>query len=229
MKKRIRIQGMLIVFSILLAFILYNLGLPHWKDERLDKILDFLGVGFILTGFVFRIAARGYKEEKSLSGNALVMDGPYALMRNPMYFGTLLIGTGFVAVLLEWWALILFLFIFGLIYTPQVRKEEAVLTERFGQVYKDYCKDTPRYLPKLSRIFVLRKYLRLKFAWLKMEWQSLTAATICLIVIEAWEDFTFFGRQGLWRKTAELTIAMAVFALILTLLFATNKKQPPSS
>jgi protein-S-isoprenylcysteine O-methyltransferase Ste14 len=223
-KKRIRIQGMLIVFTILAVFFLHKFLLPHWKDERIDKILDILGVGFILTGFLFRVSARGYKEENSLSGKALVMDGPYALMRNPMYFGTLLIGTGFIAVLLEWWALPLFLLIFILIYTPQVSKEEAVLTQRFGRVYTDYCKETPRYLPRFSRLFSLRRYLRLKPSWLKMERQSLAAAMICLMVIEAWEDFTLFGWQELLRKTLELALTIAVFALTLILLFRNKEK-----
>jgi protein-S-isoprenylcysteine O-methyltransferase Ste14 len=225
MKKRIRIQGMLIVFAMITIVLLHRFLPPHWKKERPDEFLDVLGIGIILAGFVFRISARGYKEEKSLSGKKLITDGPYTLMRNPMYFGSLMIGTGFITVLVEWWGLLVFLCIFLLIYIPQVKKEEAVLVERFGQKYKDYCKETPRYFPKVQYLLSLRKYLPLKLSWLKKELPSLAAAITCLIVIEIWEDVTLFGSQELFREALELILTTAAFAFIIVLLFRTKEKQ----
>jgi len=228
MKKRIRIQGMLMAFAMAAVFLLYKFLFPHWQDEATDEFLDVLGIGFIFAGFLFRISARGYKEEKSLSGKMLVTDGPYALMRNPMYFGTLLIGAGFIIVLMEWWALLIFLLIFGLIYVPQARKEEAVLAQRFGQEYKDYCQETPRYFPKIQHLLSLRKYLPLRLSWLKKELSSLVSAITCLVVIETWQDVVLFGSKELLREILELALTIAVFIVIFMLFFGTKKKQPCS-
>lgn len=215
---------MLIALAIVAVFFLYKFIFPRWKNEKSEELLDILGICFILTGFIFRISARGYKEKESRNGKALVTDGPYALMRNPMYFGTLLIGTGFIAVLVEWWALLIFLSIFFLIYVPQVRKEEAVLAQRFGQDYKDYCKKTPRYFPKIHYLLGLRKYIWLEFSWIKKEWSSLVATIICIMILEIWSDVRLFGRQELFKEALELTLTIGVFALIITLIFGTKKK-----
>ncbi|MDI6758843.1 MAG: methyltransferase, partial [Candidatus Omnitrophota bacterium] len=128
MKKRIRIQGMLIFLAVVLTISIPKFVFPYWKEEPLEEFLDVLGVGIVLFGFLFRIAARGYKEEKSFGGKNLVKDGPYYLMRNPMYFGTSLIGIGITIALFKLWIILLFLIICFLIYIPQVKKEEDLLS-----------------------------------------------------------------------------------------------------
>lgn len=80
---------------------------PHWKKEILDEFLDAIGISLVLFGFLFRIAARGYKADGSPEGKKLITNGLYGLMRNPMYVGTLLIGLGINLVLFEWWVAIL--------------------------------------------------------------------------------------------------------------------------
>lgn len=94
MKKRIKIQGFLIFLATLATISLSKFVFPHWKKEPWDEFLDVVGIGLVLFGFLFRITARGYKQEKSYNGKLLVKDGPYAMVRNPMYFGTFMIGTG---------------------------------------------------------------------------------------------------------------------------------------
>lgn len=219
MKRRIRIQGMLIALTMITVFLLYKILFPHWKNEKLDEFLDALGIFFVLIGFLFRISARGHKEENSSRGKALVTDGPYAIMRNPMYFGTLMIGTGFITVLVEWWALLVFLSVFFLIYRPQVKNEEAALTARFGQTYLDYCKETPRYFPKLKRFVFPQKYLFLRPSWLKKELPSLLAAATCMVAIETWEDIMLFGKQELFKELLELCFTIAVLVLAIGLLY----------
>jgi len=210
---------MLIFFAIVAVFVLYAFVFPRWRNEKLDEILDFLGIGIILFGFLLRISARGYKEDNSLSSNKLVTGGPYALMRNPMYFGTLLIGTGFVITLVEWWALLLFLFIFFWIYIPEVNKEEAVLEHNFGQEYIDYCKITPRYLPRLDYLLSIRKYLPLKLTWIKKELFSLIGTLVCVVIIEVWQDVILFGGDELVKETQELILTIILFIFIILLCF----------
>jgi protein-S-isoprenylcysteine O-methyltransferase Ste14 len=188
MKRRIGIQGMLMLSAALAAVLLCEVVFPRWQNRRLDAFLDVAGLALVILGFLFRISARGYKEEGSSGGSRLVTGGPYALARNPMYFGTFLIGTGFVMVLFEWWAWLVFTAVFLCIYIPQVRREEAVLKERFGQEYAAYCAAVPKYFPRLNRLLAPKKYLPLKLAWIKKEILSFIVTLAVLVIVELWRS-----------------------------------------
>jgi protein-S-isoprenylcysteine O-methyltransferase Ste14 len=209
---------------MLLFIFLSKFLFPHWKQEPLDEFLDALGIILVLLAFFIRISARGFKAEKSNKGECLIKDGPYSLMRNPMYFGTLLIGLGIVLVLFQWWAFLLFLIVFLLIYIPQIKVEEKVLSKQFGDKYKDYCKGTPKYFPNISVIFKAdpRDYLFLKWKWIKKELFSLIAVVGCIIAIEAWEDVKMFGYMEFIKEPLELALIIAVFVIVIILF---NKKE----
>lgn len=83
-------------------------------------------------------------------GLQVVCEGPYALCRNPLYWGTFLIAismtlflqSGVFAVSL--WPPVL-LYLFGV-----VPAEERFLRHHLGRDYTNYCERTPRWLPKWS-------------------------------------------------------------------------------
>jgi len=173
--------------------LLSNFMFHRERQEVLDVALNAAGMSLILLGFLFRISARGYKEEKSSNGNALVKDGPYAVIRNPMYFGTFTIGTGIVVMLLEPWVFLLFSGIFLLIYIPQMKKEEKTLLDKFGGEYKEYCAATPKYFPRIDYLFRLDKYVSLKPFWIRKEIVSIITTVAVVILIEIWECFRLSG------------------------------------
>jgi protein-S-isoprenylcysteine O-methyltransferase Ste14 len=88
-----------------------------------------------------------------LSGNKrieLITDGPYSIVRNPLYFFSLIgaIGIGLVSENILILALIV---IFYVVYYPfTVLAEEKKLENTFGQAYLEYKQRTPRFLPKPS-------------------------------------------------------------------------------
>lgn len=224
MKKRIRIQGMLVFFSVIAAIFLSKYLFQDWKEEILDEFWDIIGIVIILAGFLFRIVARGYKEENSLAGKMLIKDGPYALMRNPMYFGTLLIGLGVIVVIFQWWVFLLFAAVFLLIYFPQVRTEEKILLGHFGEEYSQYCKVTPRYLPKLIlRIKEICSCMRFKWGWIKRERVSLIVTLAVVIFAEAWKDMRSLGRQAYWNELWGSFVTILIVILIISLLFHEKK------
>ena len=217
MKKRIRIQGLLIFISFILAIFLYKILLAQWQGKLLDKLFDCLGIALVLSGFLFRISARGYKEEKSAGGRNLVTDGPYAAVRNPMYFGTLLIGTGVIFTLLQLWVIFPFIIIFLLIYIPQIKKEEALLLKTFREAYQAYSQSTPRCFPRLKGLLSLPGRLRLKLSWVRKESASLLLTIIAILVIEAWEDVQLFGRLEFLRESIELVLMLLSFTALIVL------------
>jgi protein-S-isoprenylcysteine O-methyltransferase Ste14 len=66
----------------------------------------------------------------------LMTDGPYKMSRNPMLSGTYLYYAGIVVALWNWWALLVFAAVAGLMIL-QVRSEEKRLEADFGEEYLD--------------------------------------------------------------------------------------------
>jgi protein-S-isoprenylcysteine O-methyltransferase Ste14 len=188
MKIRIKIQGALMFLGLAAIILLSSSVFPHARQKGMDEALSAIGMGIILFGFLFRISARGYKEEKSSNGNVLVKDGPYAVIRNPMYFGTFTIGVGVIVMLLELWILLVFAIIFLIIYIPQMRREEKLLMGRFGEEYKEYCRRTPKYLPRPDYLLRINKYISLKPFWVRKEMFSMIPTIVIVLLMEIWEQ-----------------------------------------
>ena len=138
-----------------------------------------------------------------------------------MYFGTLLIGLGTIAILLNEWALPPFLIVFLLIYVPQIHREQRQLMGKFGQVYRAYCERTPAYFPRLSFLsrLDLRESLPLKASWFKKEWVSLVGVFGVIIVLEIWQDVHFFGRAEFLKELKEFLSTGLVYLVILFFLY----------
>jgi protein-S-isoprenylcysteine O-methyltransferase Ste14 len=82
----------------------------------------------------------------------LVSSGPFALIRNPLYVGNILLWTGFaVSAQLVWLAPIIVVLL-TLEYHAIVRWEEGLLAQRIGEPYSQYAARVPRWLPSLSRL-----------------------------------------------------------------------------
>ena len=214
MKPRIKIQGLSIFISIVITIFLHKMLFPRWEGRLWNDLFNFLGILLVLFGFLFRVCARGHKEEKSSQGRSLVKDGPYALIRNPMYFGTLLIGIGTTAILFQFWTIFLFLAVFLLIYIPQVRKEEALLAAMFKEEYQEYSKAVPGYFPRIRSLLNLRKHLDLKLSWVKKELSSFIFTLLIILVIEIWEDARLFGPAELIQKPIELVFVVLFLAIL---------------
>ena len=91
---------------------------------------------------------KGWKEIVFQRGNVLVTEGIYAAVRHPQYLGFLLVTLG---QFLVWptiptailWPLLVVL------YRRQAKREEAILSEKFGEHFRQWASKTPMFLPKL--------------------------------------------------------------------------------
>ncbi len=79
--------------------------------------------------------------------NVVVAEGPYSIVRNPLYVFSFLGAMGFgLAVENPLLAVVLGV-AFGLYYTFVVKGEEQFLSSQFGPAFQEYCARTPRWLP----------------------------------------------------------------------------------
>lgn len=81
----------------------------------------------------------------------LATSGPYAYVRNPLYSGSLLIALGFLLLNGNPWFAVPVVVAAVVVYTRTIRAEEAVLTERFGDAFRDYRARVPALLPWRGR------------------------------------------------------------------------------
>jgi len=111
-----------------------------------------VGVGLMVLGFVpFVFAVRRFLAagtnvptwEPSL---ALVEDGPYRYTRNPIYIGLVTLYFGLSVALTSVWALIFLPLLIAVLHHGVVLREEAYLTGKFGDSYRNFQKRIPRWL-----------------------------------------------------------------------------------
>jgi protein-S-isoprenylcysteine O-methyltransferase Ste14 len=84
----------------------------------------------------------------SLDKNAtLACNGPYAVVRNPMYLGRYFIILGAVLLLGSVWAIVLYTLVYYFYMVNRVRREEERLRPALGKPYEEYCVHVNRFLP----------------------------------------------------------------------------------
>jgi protein-S-isoprenylcysteine O-methyltransferase Ste14 len=88
----------------------------------------------------------------SVGGTYLVTSGPFALVRNPLYFGNMMIyaGIGIMSMALFPWLPLVALVWFAIQYHLIVTREEEYLAERFGAAYAEYRAAVRRFLPRIT-------------------------------------------------------------------------------
>lgn len=87
-----------------------------------------------------------------VGGTYLIVTGPFAYVKNPLYLGNILLylGIGIMS-----WALFPYLQITALLffyfqYHVIINEEEGFLREKFGEDYEKYYKAVPRLIPRLT-------------------------------------------------------------------------------
>lgn len=211
MKRRLKINGVIIFVAFILTAAFPAIFFRKEKITFLDQAAEISGVALILLGQIIRVSSRGYKSENSQGGHALIQDGPYSLVRNPMYLGIFLIGMGIVSVLFNCWAGGFFLLVFIIRYLILVFKEEKRLLLMFPEDYPAYKKRTPRILPYWKMLLQddISEYLPLKVPWLKKEIGPISAVLFITFFIESWEDIQNKG-IGVYFKEALVYLTIII-------------------
>ncbi len=121
----------------------------------------------------------------------LVTGGPYAVVRNPLYWGNLLILSGFAVMSELMWLIPVVIIFFFVQYQCIVLWEEECLREFFPSEAEDYFRRVPRWLPNVRGLMrYLRQYPLPYYGWvhvLKRErstLQGLVMGCIAMMVKE---------------------------------------------
>jgi protein-S-isoprenylcysteine O-methyltransferase Ste14 len=139
-----RFRGWLVAPPLLLAL--------FWTAGRVDRpvLCWTLGLGLFAVGVFLRVWAQQHLHYRLRVDTTLTRTGPYRRLRNPIYWGNTLIGAGLVATSgLLWLVLPTAAWFLG-VYAVVVRYEEGVLTELYGEPYRRFLEEIPRWIPRSS-------------------------------------------------------------------------------
>jgi protein-S-isoprenylcysteine O-methyltransferase Ste14 len=94
----------------------------------------------------------------TVGGTYLIISGPFAHLRNPLYLGNIMMytGIGIMSFALFPWLQIAGLVFFSFQYHIIIIEEEGYLKNTFGKQFEDYIANVPRFIPRLSSYKVSR-------------------------------------------------------------------------
>lgn len=145
-----------VLLAVLTIVILESLGTlePHFEFAITGAIVGLLLCAF---GAALTMVSQ-YQMGKSwrigvdeTEKTELVTHGMFCFSRNPIYFGMLLVGLGFVVLVPHVFMVVSYILAFIGIDLQVRRIEEPHLVRVFGEEYKDYTRKTNRYIPWVPR------------------------------------------------------------------------------
>ena len=122
-------------------------GLGSANGVAVAAGLGLAGAGLaliVVSGMAFQRA--GTSVVPTQPSTALVTNGPYAVTRNPIYIGFVLVYFGLAIVLTSAWMLLLLIPTLIVLQRGVVEREEVYLEEKFGAAYRKYQERVPRWL-----------------------------------------------------------------------------------
>ncbi|KAB2907818.1 MAG: isoprenylcysteine carboxylmethyltransferase family protein [Ignavibacteriales bacterium] len=153
-----------------------------------------IGLLLVLVGEAFRFggvrwAGSETRTTGTVGGAFLIISGPFAYVRNPLYVGNIFIyvGIGVMSMALFPWLHIVAFLWFVFQYIMIVSEEEKYLSRQYGEAYQEYCDRVPRFIPRLTpyrNSAVVQPPLNNK-AGLRSEMRSLQAIVIVIILLVA--------------------------------------------
>ena len=121
--------------------ILYFWLAPRWATpERLIIGAIVAAVGLFV---------RGWAAGHIVKNTQLATTGPYAHVRNPLYFGSFLLAAGF-AIAAHPILLVFVALFWAVIYFPTMERERQHILGRFPDTYPSFAQNVPLFVPRLT-------------------------------------------------------------------------------
>ncbi len=121
---------------------------PALMSQWLSDVVELFGLILLGTAAFGRVWCLVYVAGKK--DNVLVTQGPYSVVRNPLYVFSFLGVIGFGLAVENPILSVVLAIAFILYYRHVVPREEASLVAEFGAPYQAYLDSTPRWIPRFA-------------------------------------------------------------------------------
>jgi protein-S-isoprenylcysteine O-methyltransferase Ste14 len=110
------------------------------------SVLTWMGIGLAIWAR-YHLAEYWSARITIKEGHQLIRTGPYARLRHPIYSGIVLAAIG-SALVIDQWRCVLGVCLVLIGFCIKARKEEAMLTQQFGEVFRDHQKHAGFLIPR---------------------------------------------------------------------------------
>ena len=128
-------QGLAVVLIVVFAL-----------TARPSTLSIAIGLPLAIVGMLIRLYASGFV----MKNKELATQGPYALVRHPLYTGNIVLLVGFAIAGATWWGLPLLAFFFWFYYPTAIEYEDRKLKSIFGDAWRQWAGRTPALVPNLG-------------------------------------------------------------------------------
>jgi protein-S-isoprenylcysteine O-methyltransferase Ste14 len=142
---------------LLAMFALFKPAYTQFGSHNGEIAMDIFAALVVLSGLALRFATIGWAyidrggRNKKVYASKLVSEGYFALSRNPLYLGNMLIYSGVFLWHGSLPVIVIGIPLFYAIYSAIIAAEEHFLTRTFGDDYRAYVARVPRWIPDLRR------------------------------------------------------------------------------
>ncbi len=117
-----------------------------------EEIIWPLGVSIVILGVGLRIWAQQHVHHRLIGHKQLTTTGPYGFVRNPLYVGNIILCIGAVVTSELLWLVPITIFWCLGVYSIVIRYEEEHLLKKYGDAYRRYLSEVPRWFPKILSV-----------------------------------------------------------------------------
>lgn len=138
-------RRLLLFFAILIIGGLMMTVAPAWENPSIPSMIRIMAMGTIWIGIVGRMWCTLYIGGRK--ADEVVTEGPYSVMRNPLYFYSAIAAIGVGSMTATLTAGLLFGLLCWFAFHFVILREEKFLSDLFGAPYAAYCAAVPRFFP----------------------------------------------------------------------------------
>lgn len=178
-------------------------------------VLQLAAIAMVPTGLFLRATVIGYAYirrgglNKRVYAKDLVTEGMFGVCRNPLYVGNMLIYSGVFLFHGNPFVAMTGVLLFAFIYQCIVLAEEEFLLGKFGDAYRSYCRDVPRWALKLSRMGISTEGMAFNLRRvIAKDYSTIAAALVALLAIEFYRSV----------RTTDMSASLPYLSALATLL-----------
>lgn len=217
----------LIIVALFIAFpptttVLSSAALEQWKD--------FLALVIVAAGLVLRSTVIGYAYikrgglNKRVYAKDLVTEGMFGVCRNPLYVGNMLIYSGLFLFHGNPVVVVAGCLLFAFIYQCIIYAEEEFLANKFGEAYRAYAQDVPRWGLKLGAFSASTEGMAFNMRRVVAKDYSTMSSTLIALLATEFYRVAADSVSGQELSYAILLVGLFVGVIALTGLVSSLKK-----
>ena len=165
-------------------------------DNSIPQLFNYIWLGISLFGLYIRvftvahtpINTSGRNTKEGQIAEELNTTGIYSIVRHPLYLGNFFMWLGVAMLTENTWFVIAFVLFYAFYYERIMYAEESFLRQKFGNIYLDWAKNTPAFIPSFKHYQKAKYPFSIKKA-LKKEKNGLAAVFLLF-----WA-FNFIGKM----------------------------------